>query len=238
MSGHWHADEEARCIEVLRSRRVDGLIVLTGCLADSALRSVARSLPVVVTGRGLKAPHLFSLDFDNQEGARQATQHLLDLGHRRIAFIAGDPQHPDAVDRQRGYRLALEAAGLKLDPALVVQGDFTEDSGRAAVEHLLETRTRFSAVFAANDQMALGAALGLYRRGRRVPDDVSLVGFDDVAGSVYMVPPLTTVPAASAGELARTAGARREPTSRCRPPRSERARCSSALRRRASGTRR
>jgi LacI family transcriptional regulator len=204
MSGHWQAEEEARCIEVLRSRRVDGLIVLTGRLSDSALRSVARALPVVVTGRSLKAPNLISLDFDNCEGARQATRHLIELGHKRIAFIAGDGQHPDAVDRQRGYQLALESAGLRFDPALVAQGNFSEHSGLIAVERLIEARTRFSAIFAANDQMAVGAALGLYRHGRRVPDEVSLVGFDDLAGSVYTVPPLSTVhnPVQEIGQLA------------------------------------
>jgi LacI family transcriptional regulator len=204
MSGHWRADEEARCIDVLKSRRVDGLIVLTGRLADSALRSVARALPVVVTGRYLKAGNLLSMDFDNREGARQAAQHLIDLGHRRIAFISGDPEHPDAVDRLQGYRSAIEAAGLRFDPALVLAGNFTEHSGLLAVERLLDSRTRFSAILAANDQMAFGAALGLHRRGRRVPDDVSLVGFDDVAGSLYMVPPLTTVhnPIQEIGQLA------------------------------------
>jgi LacI family transcriptional regulator len=204
MSGHWRADEEARCIDVLKSRRVDGLIVLTGRLADSALRSVARSLPVVVTGRHLKAGNLLSMDFDNREGARQAAQHLIDLGHRRIAFIGGDPEHPDAVDRLQGHRSAIEAAGLRFDPALVLAGNFTEHSGLLAAERLLDSRTRFSAILAANDQMAFGAALGLHRRGRHVPDDVSLVGFDDVAGSLYMVPPLTTVhnPIQEIGQLA------------------------------------
>jgi LacI family transcriptional regulator len=204
ISGHWHADEESRCIDVLRSRRVDGLIVLTGRLSDNALRSVARSLPVVVTGRNLKAPNLLALDFDNREGARQATQHLIDLGHRRIAFIGGVAEHPDAVERQQGYRAAIEAAGLRVESTLVVPGAFTEHSGLLAVEQLLERRTRFSAIFAANDQMAIGAALGLYRHGLRVPDDVSLVGFDDVAGALYMVPPLTTVhhPIQELGELA------------------------------------
>jgi LacI family transcriptional regulator len=204
MSGHWRADEEARCIDVLKSRRVDGLIVLTGRLADSALRSVARSLPVVVTGRHLKAGNLLSMDFDNREGARLAAQHLIELGHRRIAFISGDPEHPDAVVRLQGYRSAVEAAGLRFDPALVLEGNFTEHSGLLAVERLLDSRTRFSAILAANDQMAFGAALGLHRRGRRVPDDVSLVGFDDVAGSLYMVPPLTTVhnPIQEIGQLA------------------------------------
>lgn len=193
VSGHWSADTEARRIEVLRSRRVDGLIVLTGRLSDTALRAVARALPVVVTGRTLKAENLVSLDFDNRAGARLATQHLIDLGHRRIAFIGGVAEHPDAVERERGYRDALEAAGLKLEPSLVVEGAFTEHSGLAAAERLLAGRTRFTAVFAANDQMALGAALAIHRRGKRVPHDVSLVGFDDIAGSIYAVPPLTTV---------------------------------------------
>jgi LacI family transcriptional regulator len=204
MSGHWQADEEARCIDVLRSRRVDGLIVLTGRLADSALRAAARTVPVVVTGRTLKAPNLLSLDLDNREGARQATQHLLDLGHRRIAFIGGDPRHPDAIERLEGYRGALQAAGLEADPALQAAGDFSEQSGLLAAERLLDSGTTFSAIVTANDQMAYGALLGLHRRGLQVPRDVSLVGFDDLAGSTYMLPPLTTVhnPVQEIGQLA------------------------------------
>lgn len=204
MSGDWRADVEEHCIDVLRSRRVDGLIVLTGRLSDAVLRSVARALPVVVTGRSLKAANLFSLDFDNCEGTRLGTRHLLDLGHRRIAFIGGDLRHPDAAQRQLGYWSAIHAAGLVADPALMTQGDFTEYSGLAAVQSLIHRGTVFSAIVAANDQMAFGAALGLYRNGRRVPEDVSLVGFDDLAGSVYMVPPLSTVhyPIQEIGHLA------------------------------------
>lgn len=204
MSGDWRADVEEHCIEVLRSRRVDGLVVLTGRLSDATLRAVARSLPVVVTGRSLKAANLFSLDFDNCEGSRQGTQHLLDLGHRHIAFIGGDLRHPDAAQRQLGYWTAIHAAGLAADPALMLQGDFTEYSGLAAVQSLIDRGTEFSAIVAANDQMAFGAALGLYRNGRRVPEDVSLVGFDDLAGSMYSVPPLSTVhyPIQEIGNLA------------------------------------
>ena len=207
VSGHWDAAVEARCIEVLRARRVDGVIVLTGRLSDTALRACAKTLPVVVTGRSLKAPGLFALDFDNFEGARLATQHLLDLGHRRIAFIAGDPLHPDANERQRGYRAALQAAGVRVDPALLLPGQFHEESGLRAVEQLLASRRRFSAIFAANDQMAFGAALALHRRGLRVPDDVSLVGFDDLPATLYSVPPLSSVhqPVYELGRLAASA---------------------------------
>lgn len=207
VSGHWNATEEARCLDVLRSRRVDGIIVLTGRLTDSALRAQAKTQPVVVTGRNLKAPGLYALNFDNFEGGRLATEHLLALGHRRIAFIAGDPSHPDANERQRGYRAALEAAGIRFDRHLVIPGQYHEQSGLAAVEHLLHSRVKFSAIFAANDQMAFGAALGLHRHSLRVPDDVSLVGFDDLAGAVYCIPPLSTVhqPVYDIGRLAASA---------------------------------
>ena len=204
VSGHWNAAHEANCIDVLRSRRVDGIIVLTGRLSDAALSTLALSLPVVVTGRSLKAPRLASLNFDNFEGGRLATHHLLQLGHRRIAFITGDTRHPDAKERQRGYRAALSAAGVAHDPALVVPGQYTEDSGRLAVERLLDGRAPFTAIFCANDQMAFGAALGLHRRHLRVPQDVSLVGFDDVAGALFSIPPLTTVhhPVVELGQIA------------------------------------
>ncbi len=193
VSGHWNAQEEKRCIDILLSRRVDGLIILTGRLSDTALRNIAKSLPVVVTGRGLTAPGLYSLDFNNFKGAQLATHHLLTLGHRRIAFIGGDPAHPDANERLRGYRSALKAASVPFNPAMVLPGDYQEKSGLEAVERLIDSRERFSAIFAANDQMAFGAALALYRRGLRIPDDVSLVGFDDLAGAVHSIPPLTSI---------------------------------------------
>lgn len=204
VSGHWHADEEARCIDILRSRRVDGLIVLTGRLSDAALRSLARQLPVVVTGRRLKAPGLASMEFDDESGARLATEHLLSLGHRKIAFIGGDPLHPDARGRERGFRAALSDAGVAVDESLVESGGYLEEGGCAAVDRLITAGRRFSAVFAANDQMAFGAALALHRHGLVVPGAVSLVGFDDLATSSYCVPPLTTVhqPVQELGRLA------------------------------------
>jgi LacI family transcriptional regulator len=204
VSGHWDADKEARCIEVLRSRRVDGIIVLTGRLSDQALKTCAKALPVVVTGRTLKAPGLFALNFDNFEGGKLATQHLIALGHKDIAFIAGAPGHPDSDERMRGYLSALESAGIAYTPALTVTGEYHEGSGLSAVNLLLEGSQRFSAIFAANDQMANGAALGLYRRGVRVPQDISLVGFDDLPMSSYATPPLSTVhhPSQELGRLA------------------------------------
>ena len=207
VSGHWDAAAEARCIDVLQSRRVDGIVVLTGRLTDQALKGYAKNQPLVVTGRTLKAPGLFTLNFDNFEGGRLATQHLIQLGHRRIAFITGDAGHPDATERLGGYRAALKAAGIAFDQALVIPGEYHELSGLLAVDHLLATNRRFTAIFAANDQMAVGAALGLQRRSLRVPEDVSVVGFDDLPTSQYAIPPLTSVqqPAYELGRLAASA---------------------------------
>ena len=207
ISGQWNQLEEARCLDLLRARRVDGIIILDGRVDDADVCSLARNLPVVITGRSLQAPNVASLNFSNFEGAEQATQYLIELGHRRIVFIAGDPEHQDALERQRGYRAALQARGVAIDEALVVPGNFSEESGLRAVEGLLSQGKKFSAIFAANDQMAFGAALALYRHALRIPDDVSLIGFDDLQPSVYAIPPLTTVhqPSHEMGTLAATA---------------------------------
>ncbi len=204
MSAHWDPEAEARCLDVLRSRRVDGIVVLLPRLSDSVLQECAKSLPVVVSGRSLQAPGLFALNFDNYTGGFMATRHLLDLGHTRIAFIAGDQEHPDAAERMRGYRAALEGAGVPFDPALVVPGRYYEISGQQAVDRLLDEGQAFTAIFAANDQMAAGAALSLFRHGLKVPDDVSLVGFDDLPTSMYATPPLSTIqqPAYELGRMA------------------------------------
>ncbi len=193
VSGQWNADVEARCMETLRSRRVDGIIVLTGRLTDTALKNYAKSLPIVVTGRTMTAPGLVALNYDNVEGARLATQHLIDLGHRQIAFIGGDPDHPDAIERLMGYRNALKVSHIPFDQGLLAEGGFYEGGGMRAVVELIASRKRFTAIFAANDQMALGAVLGLNRHSLRVPEDVSLIGYDDLTSSLYATPPLSSV---------------------------------------------
>lgn len=193
VSGHWQESEERKALQALLSRRVDGLIVLAGSLGDKELLAYARQLPMVVAGRRLQAEGVVSLAFDNITGGQLATRHLIECGHTRIAFIAGEGSHQDALDREAGFRQAMAEAGLAVDPALMMPGDFTEPGGLMAVGRLLESRQPFTAIFAANDQTAIGAALGLYRRNVRVPDDISLVGFDDLAPAKFAIPPLTTV---------------------------------------------
>ncbi|HLO95496.1 MAG TPA: LacI family DNA-binding transcriptional regulator [Burkholderiaceae bacterium] len=197
VSGHWDVEVEQRCIDTLMSRRVDGMIILNGRVGDAALRQLAKQVPTVVTGRSIKAPNLYAMDYDHREGARLATQHLIARGHRDIAHIGGDLSHSDARERLAGYQAALEAAGIPFRPALVECGNYLEEGGRKAAERLLASPQHFTALFAANDQMAMGATLALHKAGLRVPQDISLVGFDDLDLATHMTPPLTTVHQAS-----------------------------------------
>jgi LacI family transcriptional regulator len=185
--------EELRMVELLVAQQVDALVVLGGRLADQELRRLVSGLPLVTVMPDELPATGYILDVDTREAARTATRYLIALGHERIAHIRGIPGHSHSAARLLGYQQALAEAGLPLRPNLVVDGNFDEPSGRAAVETLLTRGEPFTAVFAANDQMAFGAMLSLYLHGLRVPDDVSVVGFDDVLLSAYTTPPLTTV---------------------------------------------
>lgn len=193
VSGHWRESDERRCVDHLLGRRVEGIILLTSRLPDEELVNLARTVPLVVTGRPVASDRIYCLDVDSTMGARVATDYLVGQGHRRIAFVSGPPDHPDALQRLDGYKAALAAARIPFTNKLVVAGDYLETGGFAAANALLDARVEFSAVFAANDQTAFGVMLALHRRGLRVPQDVSVVGFDDLPASAFMVPPLTTV---------------------------------------------
>lgn len=193
VSGHWNATEEAERIRLLMARNIDGLVILTGHLDERQIVEFARHQPIVVTGRRLTADNLLSTSLDQSLAGYLATRHLLSLGHRRIAHIAGPSDHSDAIERHAGYLRAHEEAGLAADPALTVQGDFLETGGLMAMNRLLDGGHPFTAVFAANDQSAYGARMAMYRRGIRVPDDISIVGVDDLPASAFLTPPQTTV---------------------------------------------
>jgi LacI family transcriptional regulator len=191
-------------LDTFMRRNVDALIVVGGQTPDRLLLDVAARMPLVAVARTIAGREGQCLQVSSVEGARAATRHLLELGHRRIAHVMGIPSHEHSAERLAGYRQALAEAGVRYDPALVVTGDFEETSGYEALQALFRRRLRFSAVFAGNDQMAYGALLALYRRGLRVPQDVSVVGFDDQRGASFTTPPLTTVrqPAAQMGRAA------------------------------------
>ncbi len=202
--GYWQVHKEKQAIQTLLNRQVDGLIVLGGVIPEDYLVHLSHQIPLVVVGRNLPALVNQVVYLDNFTGAYKATQYLLELGHRRIVHITGILSHQDAIERRDGYRQAMSDAGLSPDPDLIIEGDFMESTGMMAVEMLFTRGRPFSAIFAANDQMAIGARLALYRRGIRVPDDVSLIGFDDQLNAAYITPPLTTVrqPSIEIGEAA------------------------------------
>ncbi|GAA4142006.1 MULTISPECIES: LacI family DNA-binding transcriptional regulator [Actinomadura] len=184
-------DEYARLEQYLTGQHVDG-VLLTSLHADDPLpaKLEANGVPTVLGGRPPGLSPVSYVDVDNRDGARRAVQYLLDQGRRRIATVAGPQDMGVGIDRLAGYREALAEAGL---PELVVYGDFSEASGVAAAEELLEIAPDLDAVFAADDPMALGAMRVLKKRGRRIPEDVAVIGFEDSASAPVADPPLTTV---------------------------------------------
>ncbi|MFG1841064.1 LacI family DNA-binding transcriptional regulator [Micromonospora sp. NPDC049175] len=172
-------------------RHVDGVLFASLHGADPLPGTLARlGIPVVVSGRPLGDVPVPYVDVDHVGGVTAAIQHLLDIGRRRIATIAGPQDMIAGIERLSGYRSAVADAGL---PELVAVGDFTRESGSAAMRRLLTEHPDLDGVFAASDLMAHAALRTLREAGRRVPEDVAVIGFDDIETAAYTEPPLTTV---------------------------------------------
>ncbi|MFF8092196.1 LacI family DNA-binding transcriptional regulator [Streptomyces sp. NPDC016675] len=186
--------ERQRLAQYLAAHRVDG-VLLVSVHADDPLPDLLSQLeiPAVISGPRSAAESLASVDSDNFGGARSAVEHLLARGRRRIAHITGRLDVYGAQRRVDGYREALRDAGHEPDEGLIEAGDFTEEGGRRAMAELLRRRPDVDAVFAASDVTAAGAGQVLREAGRRIPDDVALVGYDDSAIARHMEPPLTSV---------------------------------------------
>lgn len=184
----------SKALELLISHHVDGLVVAAGGnISDEDVLALTDEIPFVAVGRSLAGREDSLIRVQNSQGAYQVTQHLIALGHARIAHLSGPLWHPEARERLEGYRRALQDAGIVPDPDLLVEGDFGTPTGLIGMERLLSAGREFTAVFATSDQVALGASLALYHRGLEVPRDVSLAGFDDQPFAAYTRPPLTTV---------------------------------------------
>lgn len=175
----------------LRSGHVDGA-VLVSMHGRRPLDPESLGTPVAMVGRPLDDDGISYVDADNVGGAKDAVRHLVARGRSKIATIAGPPDMSPGVDRLRGYRAAIADAGLS-DHGLIVYGDFGMASAEHAVYRLLDRRPALDAVFAASDLMAAGALRALRRAGRRVPDDVAVIGFDDSPLALYTEPKMTTV---------------------------------------------
>jgi LacI family transcriptional regulator len=179
---------ERRYLSRISGTLTDGVILIAPTVVDAP-----HAGPLVAVDPHLGASHLPTIDADNLKGARLATEYLIGLGHRRIAFLAGRQDLESSRLREQGYRDALTAAGIPVDPALIQGGEFKPDLSARAAGRLLSLDPRPTAVFAANDLSALATVREANSRGLIVPDDLSVVGFDNIPESALNSPPLTTV---------------------------------------------
>ena len=188
---HSNAGEMLEVLAAMRGR-VDGLVVMAPDVAHASLhRSLPTDLPLVLLnsvddGRD-------AITVDNYGGARTMMRHLTDLGHAGIAFIKGPAQNADARERLRGFRHGMRDLGVAASRRLELAGDFTEESGHAAALKVMAAWPRPTAIFAANDSMAVGALAALAEAGVAVPGEMSVAGFDDIPIARYVAPPLTTI---------------------------------------------
>jgi DNA-binding LacI/PurR family transcriptional regulator len=187
------AEKLEHYVDVLLQKRADGIIFAGGGTDFSPVSQPLLDFDVEVAVIGRHNLPFPSVQIYNVAAAREATTHLVELGHRRIAFISGPLNLTSVQDRLAGYRLGLEERGIGRDDRLVREGDFQSESGYAAALSLLQGEPRPTAIFAANDRMAIGVMAAAADLGLKVPDDISVVGFDDITMASYMRPTLTTV---------------------------------------------
>lgn len=196
---------DATYLEMIQSKRIDGLIISGPRTENTALCSlVEEGFPLVLMGQ-LPDPDFCYVDIDNRAAARMAVEHLVGLGHRRIGCITNAHiSYTAAIERLQGYRDALEVHNIRYRDEWVRYGDFTPDSGHEQMSGLLDRSELPSAVFVASDVVAFGAMAAIRERGLRIPEDMAVVGFDDVPFARYFTPPLTTahLPAADLGRQA------------------------------------
>lgn len=185
-------DEKKIYARVTRTGFLDGAILQAGHHGDPVVGNLSNSgIPHVFVGRPLQVENVSYIDTENVEGAYTAVSHLIRLGHKRIATIAGPQQSSVGIDRKQGYLNALRDRGIEIDESLIIDGDFTEAGGYEAMRKLLPLKP--DAVFAASDIMALGAMRATQEVGLKIPDDIAFVGFDDLPLSSIPRPLLTTV---------------------------------------------
>lgn len=204
-AGHADPDRELRAVQSLQERRVDGILIMASRVGALYLQMLSKmNVPIVLINSHHPGEFVYSVRIDNVGGARMATKHLADLGHRRVAYIGDRFGFQSDMERFHGYRNGLEEANLGFEPELVVHGDGTPGGGMEAMRRLLSLADRPTAVFCYNDREAFGAMRAIREYGLHVPSDVSLVGFDDLFLSSFTDPPLTTVrqPKREMGQLA------------------------------------
>lgn len=179
--------------QILYSALIDGVIIASAVMGDPIVMALTESkkVPFIMVGRHPTDPAVSYVDVDNRVGARQAVEHLLNLGHRRVAAITGPQTMVAGIDRFQGYLDALNHFKIEVEPNLITSGEFSEKAGYQAMQKLLSAQPQ--AVFAASDMMAIGAIRAIQDAGLNVPADIAVVGFDDIPDATRIHPPLTTI---------------------------------------------
>src|ERR1700722_4387357 len=204
-STNYDARRMSLCIRRMLERRAEGVAVMTFGVEKPLLEQLAeRNVPLVFVDVGPERPGISLLKVDYRNGIQQGVEHLAALGHRDVAFISGPRRLHSAQSRLVAFTRSIEECALELDPAWIVEGDHTMEGGMAAREQLLGSTRVPTAVMCSNDMTAIGVLHKLYREGLKVPDDLSVIGFDDIHIAQVTIPPLTTIQM-SCFELARAA---------------------------------
>ncbi len=193
-AGHSDEEKEKASIEFLASRQCDALILHVFAVSDEYLGTLANGpVPIALIGRNLPEIPGRCFSLDNEEGSYQATRALVELGHRKVAYLAGPLWKSDARARFVGFQRALAESGLSFDQALLAEGNYQEASGKQGMRSLLRAGKPFTGLVSANDEMAIGAIEEVRERGMVIPDDLSIIGFDNVFFTRFMNPALSTV---------------------------------------------
>ena len=186
-------EAEEEYIEAFRGRMCDAIILIAPRVSDEVIREVNSTIPLVLVDRHMPDDDIIQVTVDNKFGAFSAVEHLISLGHRRIGFIMGPANVPNAYRRKAGYVEALKKSGIEIDEELIVQGDFDRETGARAFEVFNKLKNRPTAVFGSNDLMAFGFIEKAKEARLSIPKDYSVVGFDDIFLCALMEPPMTTV---------------------------------------------
>jgi len=193
-STNYEPDRMQRCIRRMVERNAEGVAVMTFGIEQPLLDQLAdRNVPLVFVDVAPNRPGMSVLKVDYHHGIRQGVQHLAALGHRRIAFVSGPLRLHSAQSRLAAVKKALSECGIPVDETLLVEGDHTMEGGMTATERLMSQKDMPTAIMCSNDMLAIGVLHELSRTGMRVPDDLSVIGFDDIHMAAMVIPPLTSI---------------------------------------------
>ncbi len=193
-STNYEADRMQRCIRRMVERNAEGVAIMTFGIEQPLLDQLAdRNVPLVFVDLAPNRPGMSVLKVDYHNGIRQGVQHLAALGHRRIAFVSGPQRLHSAQSRLAAFKKALGECGIPVDETLMIEGDHTMEGGMVSAQKLMATKDLPTAIMCSNDMLAIGVLHQLSRSGLRVPDDVSIIGFDDIHMAAMMIPPLTSI---------------------------------------------